>query len=274
MNIETRKIWLCILLVICISGIIIALQVAPGSFTTQNVPLGEAQDRGVSLVCSADGVKYVLAEVIPPEVETPRCSGYRALPDVDWFVLEAGVTLYIDSTGNARSKMSTNIPDLPELYNQHFVVRVFVTAEGGGMFQTAIIPYYFIETPPLENPTMPPAGELAVAPSVIDFTINDVTGSFNVYNNDTIAHNYRIEILPPENNSRQFPNASPGFSPIEKVSKISISSTKFKLNPRRKRELNVRWLDAAANSSKTEAIVLITADDGKQNFVRLKMEPE
>jgi len=265
---------LCIILVISISGIIPALQVAPGSFTTQNVPPGETQDLGVSLVCSVEGVKYVLAEVIPPEVDTPRCSGYRALPDVDWFILEAGVTLYIDSTGNARSKMLTNLPDLPELYNQHFIVRVFVTAEGGGMFQTAIIPYYFIETPPLANPTVPPAGELAVAPSVIDFNIDNATGSFNVYNNDTISHNYRIEILSPETNSRQFPNISPGFSPIEKISRIAISPIKFKLEARKQREFNVRWLDAATNNSKTEAIVLISADNGKQNFVRLKMEPD
>lgn len=262
-----------VLVALFVAGTIWALRVSPGSFSTQYVPLGHPQDTGITLVCYAPNAKFVLASVIEPDVkDMPHCVGYRPIPDVSWFILD-GDTLLCDSSGTARSKMAINIPDKPELYNQHFIVRVFVTAEGNGMFQPAIIPYYFIETPPLENPPVPPAGRHSLAPSVLNLSVKKPTGKFILYNNDSTSHSYILNVRAPERSSRRFPNLTHNFMPIKDTSAVIVSPETTKIAGNAQKTISVRWIRAAAINSPTEAIVLITADDGETNFVRLKMKP-
>ncbi len=249
-----------------------AIRVAPGSFSTQYVPLGHPQDLGISLVCTVDRGKFVRVSVIGPDAaDMPHCVGYRPLPEVEWFVVEGGDSLPTDSSGTARAKMWVDIPDRPELYNQHFVVRLFVTSPAGGMFQAAVIPYYFIETPPLAEPPVPPAGILAVAPSVVDIDPAEGVGSFVVFNNDTISHSYTLVVRRPLRHSRRFPNLSPGFVALDDTLDVQFSPEALRIDGGGRKEVSVRWREAASARSPTEAIILLTSDDGTTNFVRVKL---
>jgi len=271
MNFKRDIITLLAIVIILTVGIIYALKVAPGSFTMQNVPLGQRQDMGVSFVCTAENTDYVFAHILLAFVDMPECDGYRPIPDVSWFIMESGETLYVDSSGIARSKMFTNIPDRPELYNQHFSVRVFVIADDNGIFQPAIVPYYFIETPPLANPPVPPDGELGIAPSVIEMNLNNSTGSFIIFNNDSISHSYEIIVRTPVLNSRKLPDLSPGFSTVLDTSRFNISPAKVKLKPNSRKKISLRWLNIAEEKSLSEALIFITADNGIKNFIRVKL---
>ncbi|RKZ30880.1 hypothetical protein DRQ33_07515 [bacterium] len=255
-------------------SVIFAIQVAPGCFTIQKIPLGYPQDMGFSLVCSDVTGEYVIAQIVPPEIEVPGCESYRSLPDTSWFKIGEGETLYVDSTGYARSKMWVEIPQKPELYNQHFVVRIYVTSSANGIFQPAIMVNYFIETPALAEPPVPPAGKLGVAPSVLNIDPDNPVMNFTIYNNDSVAHKYDIAVRTPIKQSRRFANVSPAFSPIPDTSQISISPGQISIPPNDNRSVHIRWLSVSALSESSEAILLITADDGTQNFVRVKLEIE
>ena len=265
--------WVLIISIIalCYSGITFALRVAPGSFSTQYVPLGHPQDLGITLVCNGEGAKFIAVAVIGPESEDlPHCVGYDPLPETEWFVVDDD-TFAVDSVGDARSKLAVNIPDKPEHYNQHFIVRLFVTGGGSGMFQPAIIPYYFVETPPKANPLVPPLGILAIAPSVVDLNADIPTGDFVIYNNDTTKHTYSLIVRKPEKTSRRFPNLSYSSEAIHDTTTLTIFPKTIRIPAKQTSKISVRWLEAGAVQTPTEAIILITADDGKTSFVRVKM---
>ena len=248
-----------------------ALKVSPGSFTAQDVPLGKVKDLGINLVCSAEGAKFVSVSVMPPNTEMPQCTGYRPLPNIDWFIIDSE-TLSTDSTGTARSKMKIFIPDSAKFYNQHFIARLFVTASGSGMFQPAIIPYYFIETPPLKNPSVPPDGEIGIAPSTVDLNIKKHSGSFVLFNNDTSTHKYKLTIRTPRGGSRRFPNLSPGFSTIADSTAIVLKSKTVNLKSGKRKNISLDWENSDSIGTPREAILLIESDNGTNNFVRIRME--
>ncbi|MCD6595887.1 hypothetical protein J7L68_09480 [bacterium] len=252
--------------------LVFALKVAPGSFTTQYIPIGHPQDLGFSLTCSDVGAKYAIVKVMSPEIQTPLCDGYMALPDTSWFKIGDSETLFVDSSDYARSKIWTDIPLREELYNQHFDVKVFISANSNGMFQSAIISNYFIETEPKANPSKPPLGELGVAPSILECDIKNTTGVFTVFNNDTLSHNYEIAVRIPVRRSQKFPNISPGFDAISNTGLLSVSPSNFKLVSHSKIQISLRLISAASFEKSTEAILFITADNGIKNFVRVKFE--
>ncbi len=253
-----------------LTSICLGLKVSPGLFSTQNVPIGEVLDLGISLVVEVDGHGRAIIRKIGDEVEAPQCEGYRSLPNPSWFIVDAGETLQPGADNIIRSKLMTNFPANDELYNQHFVVRLFVTGESEGMFQPAIIPYYFIETPPMANPRVPPAGNLAVAPSVLEFDAKNTAYTIRIYNNTNTAQKISAEIRAPEQSSRRFPNPSPGFYPLNELSKISLSSRSIHLGAKASSEITVRWLDITLAKPQSEAILLLKSDSGNQTFVRIR----
>ncbi|MGB9562057.1 MAG: hypothetical protein ACPL6C_04505 [bacterium] len=264
------------LIVVCVPfifAIVWALRVSPASFTAQWVPLGRRKDLGVVFTCSADKKTYLfIARVMPQEEGVPLSVGYRSLPDIGWFIVESGETLRADtSSGIALTKLLVEIPDKPEYYNQHFVVRLFTTGISAGMFQPAMIPYYFLETPPLANPSVSPDGELGVAPSIVELTKSNKNGTFRIYNNDTIEHKYNLVIRKPEERSRRFPNVSSDFLCIDDTAKIVISAQNITLPPKKNALIEVAWKDKKWVNENYEAILLITADDEATNFVRIRI---
>lgn len=253
-------------------AIVSALRVSPASFSAQGVPLGKRYDLGVVLSCSAEKrTNLFVARVMSQAEGTPLSVGYRSIPDIRWFIVESGETLKADTSGVASSRLLVEIPDSPEYYNQHFVVRLFTTGISAGMFQPAMIPYYFLETPPLANPSVPPDGELGVAPSIVELTKSGNNGVFRIYNNDTVGHKYEIVVRTPEERSRRFPNVSPNFLRVDDTTKIEISSLNITLPPREDTQVRVRWAREKWVKENYEAILLITADNGITNFVRVRI---
>ncbi len=257
-----------------VTSAVLALRISPGSFTVQDIPMGRAQDLGVTLVCNAEDARFVLICIMSPDIpDMPHCVGYAPLPDTTWFHVDDD-TLETDSTGTARSRLIVDIPDRPELYNQHFVVRLFITAAGSGMFQPAIIPYYFIETPPDANPQKPPIGKVAVAPSAIDMTYANPTGTFRIFNNDTLTHFFRLTVRNPQGSSRRFPNLSPNFAQIGDTLSLMVNPESISVSSKQSKNISVRWMKSAALDVPSEAIILIMADDSTSNFVRVRMRKE
>ena len=247
-----------------------ALKVSPGSFSVQNIPLGQEKDLNITLVCSAEGADYIFVSVLPPGASTPHCTGYEPLPNPSWFIVDSE-TLATDSSGTARSKMKIFIPDSQKYYNQHFVVRLFISASGNNMFQPAIIPYYFIETPPLDDTNIIPAGKIAVVPSVLELKKQKNTASFTIFNNDSIAHNYNLSIRKPERSSRRFPNLSPNFSIIDDTTYIKISDDRVNIKGKSKEKIFVELRSSVKINTPKEAILLIESDDGTSNFLRIRI---
>lgn len=261
--------------VVCIPVILTivwALRVSPASFTAQGVPLGKRHDLGVVLTCSAEGkTNLFVARVMNQAEGVPLSVGYRSIPDTRWFIVESGETLRADTSGVASSRLLVEIPDKPEYYNQHFVVRLFTTGISAGMFQPAMIPYYFLETPPLANPSVPPDGELGVAPSIVELTKSNKDGVFRIYNNDTVEHRYEFVVRTPEERSRRFPNVSPNFLRIDDTTKIEISPPSITLPPQKNTQVKVKWSGKKWSKEDYEAILLITSDNGTTNFVRVRI---
>lgn len=262
----------CIFCVPVIVSMLWALRVSPASFTAQGIPLGKKHDLGVVLTCSADKKTNVfIARVMTPTEGTPLSVGYRSIPNIEWFIVESGETLKADTNGIASSRLLVEIPDKPEYYNQHFIVRLFTTGVSGGMFQPAMIPYYFLETPPLANPSAPPDGELGVAPSIVELTKSNRSGVFRIYNNDSVEHKYEFVIRKPEDRSRRFPNVSSSFLRIEDTTKIEVLPRSITLSPQKDEQVKVLWTGKEWVSGSFEAILLITADDSTTSFVRVRI---
>lgn len=127
---------------------LLALRVSPGSFTAMGLPVGKTKDMGVPFTVVNTGqesIKVVLDYVRISTVKQDWLEGYQELPDPTWLHVEAPDTIYLGPKGQASFKLIWNCPDAKDLYNQRWVAAI-IAKSVGGMFQTALVPQYFLET--------------------------------------------------------------------------------------------------------------------------------
>lgn len=145
-----------------------ALRVSPGAFTATGIPVGAEKDFGMDLKVyntSAEEAKYLLRVLPPEDVRQSSVAGYEPLPDPSWLYFKEGDTVTVPAGGSVGHGIMTRFPDKSDLRNRHFVAQVSVQPLSSGMFNTIIMPTYFLET---ESSTEAAPSGLCFVPSVVD----------------------------------------------------------------------------------------------------------
>ncbi|HDG68035.1 MAG TPA: hypothetical protein ENG11_02680 [candidate division Zixibacteria bacterium] len=248
------------------------IEVAPGCFTSQYVPVGHPQSLGFSFIVSDTADKFVIVQILPPQQALFGVEGYMPIPDVRWFRIGEGETLRADPDGVFRAQMWTDIPADERFYNKHFLVQALVTGEDLGVWTPVIVVNYFVETEPRKEVSVPPYGDMGVAPSVVEVPAENPVGEFSVFNNTDSAMVYKIVVRTPQRESRRAVNLSPGFAPVPDTSKFVLSPARIKIPPHQSRKVMVRWLSVGALHSDSEAIIMVSDQNGNTDFVRFRVK--
>ncbi len=267
-----NKIAIAITVAFLLLGKTFGVEVAPGCFTSQFVPVGHPQDLGFSFVVSGVEDSFVTVGILTPEQSLFEVEGYIPLPNTQWFHIGEGKTLYVDKSGVARANMWTDFPDDPRLRNSHFLVQVLVFGGSKGFLEPVIVTNYFIETEPDSNPKAPPFGPVGVAPSIITAPQDNPVAEFTLFNNTDSVRTYSFIVRTPQRESRKAVNLSPGFSPVPDTTKFVFYPREIEILAHARQTVRVRWLEAGAIDPKTEAVIMITDDRGNANFVRFQLE--
>ena len=249
-----------------------AVEIAPGCFTSQFVPVGHPQNMGFTFVVRDLQSEFAIVKILPPEQIVFEVEGYSPLPDVNWFHIGEGETLQLDADGSARAKIWTDFPNDERLYNKHFLVQVLVTGKTMGFMEPTIVANYFIETEPRVNPSVPPMGKIGVAPSIVEVSEENPVGEFEVYNNTQSEQTYTMTVRTPQRESRTSVNLSPGFAPIMDTTKFVFFPKNLTIPAHSHRKVSVRWLSAGALSKSTEAIIMLKDEAGNSDFIRLRLK--
>jgi len=148
----------------------LSMRVQPGGALVQGLPVGRKCELPVPLTIFNDDVRETTVRVTamrPSDVGAGPPRGYSEIPDPAWMVFSPQ-TLTIPPLTQGRVRMFVTLPDDPALRNQHWSVSLAVRGAPGGRQQIglAVYPRFEIETRAASS-TEPPAGPLAVSPSLV-----------------------------------------------------------------------------------------------------------
>jgi len=292
-------------------GIVLAagLQIEPGQILLQNVPPSTSYDifekTGIKLkVINQDTVAhtYAITSAKPSKVSTGTwLGGYLEIPDPSWFYLEKNeLTIGPNDTGYV--KMYLKIPNEEKYYNQHWAVTIPIEGKRGkGQVQImlALYPEFLIETENKESVGERPDGLIGLEPSIVPLENvqlgKTAKAKVTIYNNDKVAHTYRLNAIIPElisETKKQAISPSPGyswipdakwiklkpgnilgiFSPVKTVTVKPGKNASFPIEvvvPRNDNYYGQKWeVIIMAEPEKGEALA------GQAGFVRLRIETQ
>ncbi len=147
---------------------IFALRISPGAFTATGIPTGTEKDFGIDLTVynQTDAQAKYIINVIPGErIRDISIEGYEPMPDPSFIFFREGDTITVPPNDKKGHRIISLFPD--SLKNRHFIAQVSVEPLESGMFNTIILPTYFLETEPDES-TIPKG--LHFVPSVVDMS--------------------------------------------------------------------------------------------------------
>lgn len=145
--------------------------------------------------------KYIIECYTKGESDYRPLHGYYLIPEKDWIDFPKDTFIALPSD-TCKVNFQVKIPDKPKYYNQAFELPINVTQtslseeQGYIDFALAVTIKYYIETQAKPLPEVNPFGKIGLAPTNI-FLKNAEPGkqhvvSFNIYNNDTTEHTYRV----------------------------------------------------------------------------------
>lgn len=241
-----------------------SLQVFPGSFTVQLVPLGYPQDLGIPLVIQSDPGDSITVRVLDHCPGDVCPDGYEPIPNSAWYIIEGGERFVADAGGIVKTRMWINLPADESLANRHFSVFLEITTQRKSIATPVLMPVFFVET---VSDTILRKGNFSIAPSLVEFRWGKSFREVALYNGDVRKHSYVVKVLPPETNSSNFPNLS--YSCVAGRDKsLSIYPKTFSLQPYQATTFTIRSLETGLHRS--ELLVFIERDDGKKRFVRVR----
>ena len=158
-------------------------------------------------------------------------------------------------------------------------VAVMPKPRSGQMFTAAVKPNYLIETPAAES--LPPCGDFGVAPSIVTIKApvngRKHKGTFVIYNNDAVSHHYKItSYVPRTSSNKQDICISPGYERIAKSDWVRVTG-ETKIRPMAKKRIKFSFVipeGQVCRDSGWESVIMIEADDGTSDFVRVRFVPE
>lgn len=253
------------ILILVFINLALSLEVSPGSFTVQLVPLGYPQDLGIPLVIQAEPNESVRVKILQGCPDNTCPQGYESLPDKLWYKIEAGEDFVANKKGIIETRMWTNLPPDKSLANRHFSVFLEISTHKKEVLSPVLMPVFFIETVP---DTALAKIEFSVAPSIIEFDSKKSFGEVAIYNGDSKKHFYSIKVIPPEENSTSFPNLSYSYIPAREKA-LTVYPRSFSLQAYQSAKLTVRLLEIS--SQRKEVLVFVERDDGQKRFVRVKI---
>lgn len=241
-----------------------SLQVSPGSFTVQLVPLGYPQDLGIPLVVQSEPGDSITIKVLESCPDDICPEGYEPIPNSAWYIIEGGEHFIADAGGIVKTRMWTNLPADESLVNRHFSVFLEITTQRKGTATPVLMPVFFVET---ASDTILRRGNFSIAPSLVEFGRGKPFREIALYNGDVKKHSYIVKVFPPETNSSNFPNLS--YSCVAGRDKsLTIYPKTFSLQPYQTATLTIHSLET--DLRRKELLVFIERDDGKKRFVRVR----
>lgn len=267
----------------------LGLSVQPGGLLIQYVKLGRTYDfykeSGIALIIeNKDGSPhtYKLQVSKPSQAGNKKwLKGYSEIPDPSWFWFEKD-EITVEAQSKKEVKMYLRIPEEERYYNQRWTVLLGISGkpEETRMLALAVYPRYQIETESKPELKEKPDGAIGLEPNRLLFEglalgKNEKSGIM-IYNNDKIAHTYRIipEVIKVDPRREQI-TASPGYSWIPDIRWVSPNKKKIKIGPGESKELIVTVKIPKKEEycqKKWEALVFVDSDKGDSGFARIQIQ--
>lgn len=258
------------------------LRIEPGGLLIQDVPVGEAQSvvesSGVAFVVyNRDSIphKYHISSNRPSEAGSGKWpKGYCEIPDPSWIVPTPHV-LEIPADSSASFDVLIKLPDDEQLHNQKWAVTLAVQGKPvkGRNVALALYPLLQIETRTSGLSGARPFGKVAVAPATLRVNGEIEPPSFDVYNNDSEAHGYRIHVAPA---GGKIP-ASPGLRSLALPGLVIPQQENIWIEAggMMRVSLTVDHNAAGVDGPRAwEQLVFVECETGQCTFVRLQMAAE
>lgn len=280
------------------------LGIEPGQILIQNVPPGTSYDifenAGIKLkVINDDTVTqtYSINSAKPSQISTGTwLKGYLEIPDPSWFYLEKNeLTIGPNDTGYV--KMYLKIPNEEKYYNQHWAVAIPIEGKPSKrQVQIALALYaeFLIETESKESVGEKPDGSIGLEPSIVLLENaqlgKTVKAKATIYNNDKVAHTYRLKAIIPElisETKKQAISPSPGYSWIPDANWVKPNLVKYlgllpaikdlKVGAGKNQSFPIEVLIPKNDNyygQKWEVIIMAEPEKGEAGFVRLRIETQ
>ncbi|HRR82888.1 MAG TPA: hypothetical protein P5118_22100 [Planctomycetota bacterium] len=267
----------------------VGMRVSPGGALIQGVEPGQEAELAVPITVMNDDEEpktIVFAPIAPLREKMKVPQGYADLPDLSW-VRFTKSEIEVPAKGHAAVKMVLNIPDGREYHNQHWSVAVAVRtkAVAGQMLTLGLYPRFEIETSParvkggLFRRPRPPAGDLAVTPSVETLEAVAPGGgarrvALALWNNTAKPFRGEVRVLTADEARQARMDPSGGWAWLPDPAWVKPGSAAVEVGPNASAELE---LDVAVppgrerHGNSWEAIVLVRGDDGRAAFARLRV---
>ena len=203
--------------------------------------------------------------------------GYGEIPDAKWcWFAENEIT--VEPNSHAYAYLKIQIPPDEQYYNQHWITTVHISGGRGGGVGVAVNIRVQIETKSSADTNLRSAGLLGMRPSTVSIEEVDPgttrEASVMLFNNDTVAHTYRVSPLFDDESITRKRYLTRTFSVIPDSGWLGRNETVY-IEPGGRGAL---WLklnvpdDPAHYGKKWEDMVLIQPDTGLPEFVRVQVE--
>lgn len=267
----------------------IGLSVEPGGLLIQRVPIGQLYDMDYWIKMrfkvyngSDKPRRYGIKVDKPHKIGAKILKGYSSIPEPAWFWFEKNEVL-VPANSIEEVKMFLRIPDEEKYCNQKWAVGIEVEGkpEAEERIVLAVSPVFHIETEARSEVKERPAGLLGLVPGIVilenvSLGRNRAIAKIKVYNNDGLAHLYKINsIIPFAEPGRQVITPSPGFSWIPKKEWLKPTKTLLKIGPNEEREITLDLNIPKAKdylNQRWEGIIFFESEEGLANFVRVQIK--
>ena len=204
--------------------------------------------------------------------------GYGEIPDAKWcWFTEDEIT--VEPNSQAYAHLNVQIPPGEKYYNQHWVATLNVSGKpGAGGIGVAVDIRVQIETESRADLNIRPDGLLGMRPSTVRFEEvvpgTDREATVTLFNNDDVPHNYSVSSLFEDHEMRRRSYLTRNYSEIPDWTWLARDEN-IHIEPGGSAELHLRVNvpeDAAHFGRKWEDMVLIQPDEGRAEFVRVRVE--
>lgn len=260
-----------------------SLKVSPAQFIVHHVEPGKLYD-----IHEKTGLRFTIFN----DDEVPRTwtlttyrpsergrweKGYGEIPDAKWcWFAEDEIT--VEPNGRAYAYLKIHIPPGDQYYNQHWIMTVHISGGGTGSVGVAVNIRVQIETKSSADTISRSAGLLGMRPSTVSFEDADPgttrEASVMLFNNDTVAHTYRVSPLFDDEAIKRKRYVTQTFSAIPDSGWLGRNET-VHIEPGGTGALRLKLNvpdDPAHYGKKWEDMVLIQPDKGLPEFVRVQVE--